>query len=80
MSATDARPPAETEHTERAGVIVEPAPDPLLMLAADANDLVSRIHGGQGDDLNHLVQRAIAERSAAEPAPSDAQTQGRQAA
>ena len=71
MSATTSTNSPAAELLELAGAIpedaiVEPTPDPLLMMAADANDLVGRIRGGQGGDLNNLVQRAIAERSAAD--------------
>lgn len=44
---------------------VEPAPDPLAGLAVNANELLGRIHAGQGEDLTALIRRTIAERTAA---------------
>ncbi|MFG0306176.1 MAG: hypothetical protein ACF8Q5_08180 [Phycisphaerales bacterium JB040] len=46
---------------------LEPAAPPsslieLHAIAADANELVSRIHAGQGTDLGELIRRSIDER------------------
>ncbi|GJM18642.1 MAG: hypothetical protein DHS20C14_08550 [Phycisphaeraceae bacterium] len=46
------------------GSVVEPTPDPLTAFAVDANELISRIHAGQGEDVSSLVQRSLSERAA----------------
>ncbi len=54
----------ETVSASKLGAVVEPAPDPLAGFAVDANELIGRIHEGQGHDVSSLVARSLAERAA----------------
>lgn len=58
-------PRADRVTPEGAAAFVEPAPDPLSLFAVDANELIGRMHAGEGGDLNDLVQRTLHDRRAA---------------
>ena len=49
---------------DTAAAAIEPSPDPLAGFAVDANELIGRIHAGQGHDVSSLVARTLAERAA----------------
>ncbi|MFT5424167.1 MAG: hypothetical protein ACI89L_001960 [Phycisphaerales bacterium] len=62
-------PPASSlSVTEPKPAVAEARPGPsrfeleLLGMAIDANELISRIHAGQGEDLNSIIRCAIDER------------------
>lgn len=44
---------------------VEPAPDPLTLMAVDANELIGRMHAGEGWDVNALIKKSLHDRRAA---------------
>lgn len=44
---------------------VEPTPDPLSLMAVDANELIGRMHAGEGWDVNALVKKSLHDRRAA---------------
>ncbi|MEQ8769172.1 MAG: hypothetical protein RIB60_01530 [Phycisphaerales bacterium] len=54
----------ELASASKRAAVVEPAPDPLAAFAVDANELIGRIHAGEGHDVSSLVARSLAERAA----------------
>lgn len=54
----------ETMSASKLGSVVEPMPDPLDAFAVNANELIGRIHAGQGQDVSSLVARSLSERAA----------------
>ena len=60
-------------HAEPTDAAANPTPSieiELLGKALDANELITRIHAGQGTDINRLIERAAEERPVlAEPKP-----------
>lgn len=52
------------EREDTAAAAIEPRPDPLAAFAVDANELIGRIHAGQGHDVSSLVARSLSERAA----------------
>jgi hypothetical protein len=58
-----ATPPHAADQVEAKPAV---APQDLWAgLAVDANELLGRMHSGQGWDPQHVIQRALAERRAA---------------
>ncbi len=54
----------EIVSASKLAAVVEPAPDPLAGFAVDANELIGRIHAGEGHDVSSLVARSLSERAA----------------